>query len=215
MALHVALTHRTTYRYDRPVQLGPQVVRLRPAPHCRTPILSYSLTVEPRQHFLNWQQDPFGNYLARLVFPEQDRELRRRGRSGRRHGGRSIRSTSSSRTSAETYPFDYEPTLRKELRRTSRPMPAGPLLERLVERSTPPRRRRPIDFLVELNQRLQQRDQLRRSAWSRACRRREETLSTRSRLVPRLRLAAGADPAAPRLRRALRVRLPDPARRRT
>ena len=70
MPIQVALNHKTTYRYDRLVTLLPHVVRLRPAPHCRTPILSYSLRVEPRPHFLNWQQDPYSNYLARLVFPE-------------------------------------------------------------------------------------------------------------------------------------------------
>jgi uncharacterized protein (DUF2126 family) len=76
MSIHAALHHVTHYKYDRPVQLGPQVVRLRPAPHCRSNVISYSLRVEPEQHFINWQQDPFANYLARLVFPEKTREFK-------------------------------------------------------------------------------------------------------------------------------------------
>ena len=71
MTIRIGLTHRTSYSYDKPVKMGPQTIRLRPAPHCRTPIVSYSQTILPGDHFINWQQDPFGNYLARIVIPEK------------------------------------------------------------------------------------------------------------------------------------------------
>src|SRR6266536_5337673 len=114
MAIFVALSHKTEYRYDRPVSLSPHIVRLRPAPHCRTPIVSYSLNVTPRKHFINWQQDPHSNYLARLVFPDKTEEL-------------SIEVDLVAEMSvfnpfdfflepaATEIPFEYEPSLRKEL----------------------------------------------------------------------------------------------------
>ena len=76
MPIHVALHHVTHYRYEREIALGPHTVRLRPAPHARSKVLAYSLRVTPHEHFLNWQQDPQSNYLARLVFPEKTREFR-------------------------------------------------------------------------------------------------------------------------------------------
>ena len=68
MTIKVAINHKTTYSFDRPVNLSPHVFRLRPAVHSRTPIKGYSLRIEPKDHFINWQQDPFGNILGRVFF---------------------------------------------------------------------------------------------------------------------------------------------------
>ena len=152
MSIHVALTHRTSYRYDRLVSLGPQTIRLRPAPHARTPILSYSLTVAPKPHFLNWLQDPQGNFLARVVFPEKvDRfEV-------------TVDLVADMATinpfdfflepEAEHFPFAYDPRLDQELAPFRRLEPAGPRLAAFLA-TVPRARRRSVDVLVDLNARL-------------------------------------------------------------
>src|SRR6266496_6032406 len=114
MAIHVALHHRSHYCYDRPVGHAPHIVRLRPAPHCRTPILSYSLRVLPGKQFLNWQQDPFSNYLARLVFLEKASELLV---EVDLVAEMSVYNPFDYflQAGAEKFPFTYEPALKKEL----------------------------------------------------------------------------------------------------
>ncbi len=154
MTIRVALNHKTTYAYDRLISLGPQVVRLRPAPHCRTPIHSYSIKVTPSEHFVNWQQDPLGNFLARYVFPQPTRAL-------------SIEVDLIAEMTvinpfdffvedrAKEWPFQYDPWLAKELKPFLEKVDAGPALTAYLDAIT----RHPVDsvnFLVELNQRLQQ-----------------------------------------------------------
>ena len=153
MAIHVALNHKTRYRYDRRINLGPQVVRLRPAPHCRTPILAYSLKIEPKNHFINWQQDPQANYLARLVFQEPTTEFLVE-----------VDLVAEMAVynpfdfflepAAEDYPFRYEEALARELRPYLETQAAGPKLTAWLE-AVSREKRRTIDFLIGLNQRLQ------------------------------------------------------------
>jgi uncharacterized protein (DUF2126 family)/transglutaminase-like putative cysteine protease len=152
MSIHVALNHVTRYRYERPIALGPQVVRLRPAPHCRSRILSYSLRVTPAEHFLNWQQDPEGNYLARLVFPGLATEL-------------TIEVDVVAEMAvinpfdfflepdAEKCPFAYDESLAVELAPYLRVSEHGPEFEAFLA-SVDLTSRPTNDFLVELNQKL-------------------------------------------------------------
>ncbi len=153
MAIHVALNHKTRYRYDRLVKLGPQVVRLRPAPHCRTPILAYSLKIEPKTHFINWQQDPQANYLARLVFPEPTNEFFVEVDLVAEMAVYNPFDFFLEPT-AEEYPFAYDDSLARELRPYLETQPAGPKLSAWLDQVSR-EKRRTIDFLIGLNQRLQ------------------------------------------------------------
>ncbi|MFL6159749.1 MAG: transglutaminase family protein, partial [Marmoricola sp.] len=122
MSIKVSLEHRTTYTFDHPVNVAPHVVRLRPAPHSRTPIEAYSLVVEPRNHFLNWQQDPFGNWLARIVFPEKVTTLEIN--VGVVADLMVINPFDFFIEEAcETYPFSYEPAVAADLAPYLQPVP--------------------------------------------------------------------------------------------
>ena len=153
MSIHVALNHVTHYQYDRSVAMGPHIVRLRPAPHCRTKILSYSLTIEPKDHFINWQQDAFANYLARLVFPEPTTEFKV---TVDLVAEMSVYNPFDFflEPDAETYPFSYDEALKLELQPYLVTEPATPALAKFVA-SIDLTERRTIDFLVGINQRLQ------------------------------------------------------------
>jgi uncharacterized protein (DUF2126 family)/transglutaminase-like putative cysteine protease len=153
MAIRVALNHKTSYKYDKLVTLFPQVIRLRPAPHCRTPVTSYSLKVNPQPHFVNWQQDPHSNYLARYVFPDKVSSLEIEVDL--------IAELSVINpfdffleSSAEFYPFTYEPWLAEELKPYLACEPVGPLLAEYLK-TVPREKIKTVDFLVYLNQRLQ------------------------------------------------------------
>jgi uncharacterized protein (DUF2126 family)/transglutaminase-like putative cysteine protease len=157
MAIRVALHHRTSYRFDRRINLAPHEIRLRPAPHTRTPVLGYSLSISPDKHFINWQQDPYGNWLARVVFPEPSEQLE------------IVVDLTADLTVtnpfdffvepyAEHYPFAYAPALAKELIPFLETQSPGPRLQAWLDESR--RTIKPgestVQLLVRLNQQLQQ-----------------------------------------------------------
>ncbi len=157
MSIKVAIRHQTSYTYDRPVTLSPHTFRLKPAAHCRTPILSYSLKIKPENNFFNWQQDPFGNFLARVVFPEQTTLLQF-----------DVEVIAEIivinpfdffiEDFAETFPFTYTTQLKKELLPYFEVAESGPLLAAwLIEIDPSDKGMRTIDILVYLNQAVQSR----------------------------------------------------------
>jgi uncharacterized protein (DUF2126 family)/transglutaminase-like putative cysteine protease len=148
----VSLHHRTEYRYERAIRLSPQIIRLRPAAHCRTRIVSYSLGIEPDHHFINWQQDPFGNYLARVVLPDPAR----------------VFAVEVGLTAdlvvinpfdffldehALEFPFSYHEETSKELQPYLEVGTPGPLLKKYLA-EVPRTPVHSLQFLVELNQRV-------------------------------------------------------------
>ena len=156
MAIRVALLHRTTYQFDRQVGLSPHEIRLRPAPHCRTPVLGYSLKVEPDGYFLNWQQDPYGNWVARLVFTERADRL-----------SITVDLIADMTVTnpfdffvepyAEKYPFAYAPALAKELIPFLETAPLSPRFAAWLDafRATIGPEELTVDLLVRLNMQLQ------------------------------------------------------------
>ncbi|MGL4566212.1 MAG: transglutaminase family protein, partial [Halioglobus sp.] len=153
MTIRVAINHRTTYKFDRPVSMSPHTVRLRPAPHSRTPIHAYSLKIKPAEHFINWQQDAFGNYLARLVFPGKCTEFEV-----------DVEVIADMTTInpfdffvedyAEKFPFEYTAQLRGELLPYLETLEGGPLFDQFLA-AVNVKRRTINDFLVDINQQLQ------------------------------------------------------------
>ncbi|HAF00710.1 MAG TPA: IMP dehydrogenase, partial [Methylophilaceae bacterium] len=158
MAIRVALHHKTSYQFDRLVNISPHEVRLKPAAHARTPILSYSLTVSPEKHFINWQQDPYGNYIARYVFPEKIRAL-----------DFTVDLVADMTVInpfdffvekyAEFYPFQYTEQQAYELSAYLKPDPMGKMLNHWLEDAKKAIVQPNLgiaNFLVAINQRLQQ-----------------------------------------------------------
>ncbi len=153
MAIHAAVYHLTHYKYDRPIMLGPQIIRLQPAPHSRTKVLSHSLKVSPSNHFVNLQQDPYGNFLARFVFPEPVTELKI---EVDLIADMTVYNPFDFfvEPAGEIWPFAYPEDIRDDLSIYMKPEPIGPLLSDFlatIDRSST----NTVNFVVDLNARIQ------------------------------------------------------------
>ncbi len=154
MSIKAAVYHLTHYKYDRPVFLQPQIIRLQPAPHSRTKVLSHSLRVSPSLHFVNVQQDAYGNFLTRFVFPEPVTELKIEvdlvaDMTVYNPFDFFVEET------AETFPFQYPEDVREDLSIYMRPEPVGPLLQRFIDGidKTP---MNTVNFVTGINASIQQ-----------------------------------------------------------
>ena len=154
MSIKAAIYHLTHYKYDRPVTLQPQIIRLQPAPHSRTKVLSHSLRVTPSLHFVNVQQDPYGNFLTRFVFPEPVTELKI---EVDLIADMTVYNPFDFfvEESAETWPFDYPEELRADLSIYRQAEPAGPLVQQFLD-GIDKSPKNTVTFVTELNTRLQQ-----------------------------------------------------------
>ncbi len=151
MSIKVAITHKTVYKFDRSVKLSPHIFRLRPAAHSRTSIESYSFKILPKNHFINWQQDSFGNYQARVVFPDMTSELRVE-----------VEVIAKLQVinpfdffieeSAEKFPFAYDKNLLKELTPYLEIETAGVETIKFIEGIEVEKNIKTVDFLVFINQ---------------------------------------------------------------
>lgn len=155
MSIKVSISHKTRYTFDKHINVAPHVFRLRPAPHSRTPIEAYSLKISPKNHFINWQQDPFGNYLARVVFPEKTDHL---------HIDVEVIAKMETinpfdffiEDYAEYYPFNYQSQLKRELVPYLEVKESGEKLMQWIKQIDLNEKIRTIDFIIKLNRLLQE-----------------------------------------------------------
>ena len=155
MSIRVAINHKTSYFYDRSINVSPQLIRLKPAPHTRTKIIDYSLEIKPTNHFINWLQDPFGNHIARVVFPEKINEFIV-----------DVEVVADLvvinpfdffvEEYAKVFPFQYDSQLLKELTPYLEIKEKGMLLNQWLDKFKSSQQINTIDYLVKLNTELQQ-----------------------------------------------------------